>query len=121
MKELGDNAQARTEAADLYVSKVVPEKLRSWFDEHIQDATGVKVIEWIKSLKAESGLGDTDPQQDGLLTQAEIEAMMQDPRYMGPNFDQAYIDKIDRAWTRLVGRGPAPGTQGTEETMRRGG
>ncbi len=100
---LGDNANARVEAVQLFMNKFFPEEMHNAVAELGTSAEGIKALEHIQ--KAMSG---TNPMQDistpSKLTKEDIVAKMRDPRYYDPaRRDKAYVQEVNDGFKKLYG------------------
>lgn len=104
--ELGDNANARVEAIQLWMNKFFP-------DQEMQEAVaelgatvgGIKALE--KVIEATKGTSlNTNTVTTGQLSQADIEAKMKDPRYWQQGKrDEAFVQEVNNDWKRLLNTG----------------
>lgn len=104
--ELGDNANARVEAIQLWMNAFFP-------DQDMQEAVaelgatvgGIKALE--KVIEATKGTSlNTNTVTTGQLSQADIEAKMKDPRYWQQGKrDEAFVQEVNNDWKRLLNTG----------------
>lgn len=108
LQKLGENGQARIEAAMNWMNANMPKGLGEWFEGVADSAEAVEFIEWVQQRVGEPSqnggqAGTNQPVQAG-KTEAELRTMMKDPRYWDPNKrDPAWIAEIDRGFQRLYG------------------
>lgn len=103
-KDLGDNANARVEAVQLWMNKFFP-------DSNMQEAVaqlgsssaGIKALEHI--IEKTKGTNVATPSTvTGQVTQADIEAKMKDPRYWQQGKrDSAFVQEVNSDWQRIHG------------------
>ena len=101
--ELGDNANQRIEAVQLFMNKFFPEETHDAVAQLGTSAEGIKALEHIQ--KAMSGI---NPAQDiaspSKLTHEDIASKMQDPRYYDPaRRDKAYVQEVNESFKKLYG------------------
>ena len=93
-KDLGDNANARVEATQLFVNKFFPEDLRDAVAELGTSAEGIKALELIQRSmqQAQPNNQATAPAKQ---TIEDLMAKMRDPRYYDPaRRDKAYVQEV---------------------------
>ena len=91
---LGENADARIEAVDLWASKNVPEEFADQIELLGQSAKGIKMLEHLMSQSQQ-----TSPQGQFVAPQTtnenQLKTMMQDPRYWNPaQRDPNYVKQV---------------------------
>ena len=100
-KDLGDNANARVEATQLFVNKFFPEDLRDAVAELGTSAEGIKALELIQRSmqQAQQNNQATAPAKQ---TIEDLMTKMKDPRYYDPaRRDQAYVQEITNGFKTL--------------------
>ncbi len=100
---LGDNANARVEAVQLFMNKFFPQELHDAVSQLGTSAEGIKALEHIQK-----SLSGTNPMQDisspSKLSQEDIMAKMRDPRYYDPaRRDKAYVQEVNDSFKKLYG------------------
>ena len=98
---LGENADARIEAVDLWASKNVPEEFADQIELLGQSAKGIKMLEHLMSQSQQ-----TSPQGQFVAPQAtnenQLKTMMQDPRYWNPaQRDPNYVKQVQEGFSKL--------------------
>ncbi len=102
-KLLGDNANARLEAANLFIAKFFPEEFHDVIVELGSSAQGVKAVEFMQKQMQSASL-DSNAAQPSKMTKEDIEAKMRDPRYYDPaRRDKAYVQEVNDDFNRLYG------------------
>ena len=100
-KDLGDNANARVEATQLFVNKFFPEELRDAVAELGTSAEGIKALELIQRSmqQAQPNNQATAPAKQ---TIEDLMAKMRDPRYYDPaRRDKAYVQEVTNGFKAL--------------------
>ena len=100
-KNLGDNANARVEATQLFVNKFFPEDLRDAVAELGTSAEGIKALELIQRSmqQAQPNNQATAPAKQ---TIEDLMAKMRDPRYYDPaRRDKAYVQEVTNGFKAL--------------------
>ena len=104
MQKLGDNANSRIEAADLWSKKYLTPESYDSLSRLASTAEGVKAIEEIMSLTKTQPLPNSNTVVDAELEENDLRSMMNDPRYYDPaQRDQAYYDKVTRLYEKKYG------------------
>jgi hypothetical protein len=98
---LGENADARIEAVDLWASKNVPEEFADQIELLGQSAKGIKMLEHLMSQSQQ-----TSPQGQFVAPQTtnenQLKTMMQDPRYWNPaQRDPNYVKQVQEGFSKL--------------------
>lgn len=103
-KELGDNANERVEAVQLWMNKFFPDaEMQEAIATLGSSAAGIKALEHIIE---QTKSGNISPQGNvaGQITQADVEAKMKDPRYWQQGKrDPAFVAEVNNEWKRLYG------------------
>ena len=100
-KDLGDNANSRVEATQLFVNKFFPEELRDAVAELGTSAEGIKALELIQRSmqQAQPNNQATAPAKQ---TIEDLMAKMRDPRYYDPaRRDKAYVQEVTNGFKAL--------------------
>ena len=100
---LGDNAEARIEAASLFANKFFPEEAMPAIERMCESADGIIALEAIMSQMQDPVIGEQGVVSAN-LTEAELTEMMRDERYSGFNKDANYVKMINEGWQKLYGR-----------------
>lgn len=100
---LGENAAKRIRTLAAYAQANMPEDVYKDFESITDRAAGVRVMEWLASRDRQAPL----PRLDGSAapageTRAEIEKLMDDPRY---KTDAAFHADVTKRFEKLVGTG----------------
>lgn len=100
---LGDNANQRVEAVQLFMNKFFPEDMQDAVAQLGTSAEGIKALEHIQQSLSNSSIGQniTSPSKMNLQ---DIEARMKDPRYFDPaRRDKGYVNQINEDFKKLYG------------------
>ncbi len=104
MQKLGDNANSRIEAADLWSKKYLTPESYDSLSKLASTAEGVKASEEIMSLTKTQPLPNSNTVVDAELEENDLRSMMNDPRYYDPSQrDPAYYDKVTRLYEKKYG------------------
>ena len=100
---LGDNASARTEAASLFANQFFPEEHITAIERMCETADGIMALEHIMEQVKQSGpagSGETAMQ----TSEAELKAMMLDPRYHDPaRRDAHFVSQVESGFKKIYG------------------
>jgi hypothetical protein len=99
--KLGDNANDRIQAASMFANKFFPEKSLPAIERMCESHEGILALEAIMEATKDGSFSD-GTQPTGQTTQAELDQMMQDPRYWDKN-DTAYVKQVEEGFKRLYG------------------
>jgi len=99
--KLGDNANARQEAASLFANQFFEEQHLPAIERMCESHEGILALEAIMEATKDGSFSD-GTQPTGQTTQAELDQMMQDPRYWDKN-DTAYVKQVEEGFKRLYG------------------
>jgi len=100
-KDLGDNANSRVEAANLFVQKFFPDELKDAVAELGTSAEGIKALELIQRSLQQTA-PNAQASSPSKLTREDLMAKMRDPRYYDPaRRDQAYVQEITDGFKRI--------------------
>ena len=102
MEKLGDNANARLEAASLFSQQFFPKEHIDSIERLTETADGLMTLEFIMDqVKTVSVNGATTAV--GQLTEDSLRAMMKDERYWNPaQRDMDYVKQVDDGWQKLA-------------------
>lgn len=105
-KDLGDNANMRVEAVQLWMNKFFPDQgMQQAVAELGSSSAGIKALEHIIEQTKGSNVA-TPSVVTGQVTQADIETKMKDPRYWKQGQrDNAFIQEVNSDFKRLHGGG----------------
>lgn len=98
---LGENADARIQAVDLWSQKFFPEEYQDAILGLGATAKGIEALEYLMGQMGSSSLaGNTGAIQP--LNEAELQSMMRDERYWNPaKRDNAYVQKVQEGFSKL--------------------
>lgn len=100
-KLLGDNAEARIEAASLFANKFFPEEALPAIERMCESADGIIAIEAIMSQMQDPSVSEQTNIASN-FDEVELTEMMKDPRYSSNNQrDSNYVKMIDEGWQKL--------------------
>jgi hypothetical protein len=99
--KLGDNANDRIQAASMFANKFFPEKSLPAIERMCESHEGILAIETIMEA-TKDGSFSSGSQSTGQITKAELDEMMNDPRYWDKN-DAAYVKQVEEGYKRLYG------------------
>ena len=102
MSKLGDNANARIEAAALFSNKFFPEEHMASIERLTETADGLMALEFIMDqVKGASVNGESTPVDQ--ITEESLRSMMQDERYWNPaRRDMDYVRQVDDGWQKFT-------------------
>ena len=97
--KLGDNAEARIQAASNFANKFFPENALPAIERMCESAEGIIALEAIQeALKDGSFSGNATPMAG--VSEGDLREMMRDPRYWQEK-DPHYIKQVTDGWQRL--------------------
>ena len=100
-KSLGDNANSRVEATQLFVNKFFPEDLRDAVAELGTTAEGIKALELIQR-SMQQATPNAEASSPSKVTVEDLMAKMRDPRYYDPaRRDKAYVQEVTDGFKRI--------------------
>ena len=103
-QELGDNANARIEAADLWSKKNLSKESYEAIANFATTAQGVKALEEIMKLNKDAPIPETETAIEAAPSLDDLRSMMKDPRYWKDGErDQAYINKVSMMYEKYYG------------------
>lgn len=100
-KKLGDNANARIEAANVFAHKFFPQEALPAIERMCETHEGILALEAIQeALKDGSFAGNTQPA--GQTNEAELQEMMRDPRYWNPSQrDPNFVKQVQDGFKQI--------------------
>lgn len=103
LEKLGENAEARINAVSLWAQKTFPASEFQAIQILGTTAEGIAALERIAGLsRADYREGSNAPITTGRATQADLEQMMQDPRYHDPGSrDPEFVKKVEDGFRAL--------------------
>lgn len=105
LEKLGDNANARTEAASLFANQFFPEEMLGAVERMCETAEGIMVLEHVMEAMREGGPsnGAVEVSRE---TEADLRQMMLDPRYHDPaRRDPTFVKQVDDGFKRMFSNG----------------
>lgn len=105
VEKLGDNANARTEAASLFANQFFPENMLPAVERMCETAEGIMVLEHVMEAMREGGPsnGAVEVSRE---TEADLRQMMLDPRYHDPaRRDPTFVKQVDDGFKRMFTNG----------------
>ena len=100
-KSLGDNANSRVEATQLFVNKFFPEDLRDAVAELGTTAEGIKALELIQRSMQQTNV-NAQASAPAKTTIEDLMTKMKDPRYYDPTRrDKAYVQEVTDGFKRI--------------------
>ena len=105
LEKLGDNANARIEAASLFSQNFFPSEHMPAIERLTETADGLIALEFIMDqFKSPSVNTSSNPVDQ--ITEDSLRAMMQDERYWNPaRRDMGYVRQVDEGFQKLAQRG----------------
>jgi hypothetical protein len=101
---LGDSANARIEAADLWSKKNLSKDSYEAIANFATTAQGVKALEEIMKLNKDAPIPQTETAIEAAPSLEDLRSMMKDPRYWKDgDRDQAYINKVSNLYEKYYG------------------
>ena len=101
---LGENANQRIEAADLWSKKNLSSDSYEAIAEFASTAKGVKALEEIMKLNKDAPIPETETAIEAAPSLEDLRSMMKDPRYWKDGErDQAYINKVSMMYEKYYG------------------
>jgi|TARA_R110000824_G_scaffold106146_2_gene250773 hypothetical protein len=101
--KLGDTADQRIEAVSLFVNKFFPEDMMPAIQTLASTAEGIQALEKIMEMDRGSSISG-EATSPASISQADLEAMMKDPRYWKPGErSQEFVDKVASGFNKLYG------------------
>ncbi len=104
IEKLGDNANARIEAAALFSKQFFPEQHMDSIERLTETAEGIETLEFIMEKLQSPSLG-SDGTPSGKITEAGLREMMQDERYWHPaRRNNDFIQEVNDGFQKLYNR-----------------
>tara|TARA_B100001939_G_C16900683_1_gene599808 strand:- start:636 stop:1370 length:735 start_codon:yes stop_codon:yes gene_type:complete len=101
---LGENANQRIEAADLWSKKNLSTESYEAIANFATTAQGVKALEEIMKLNKDAPIPETETAIEAAPSLEDLRSMMKDPRYWKDGErDQAYINKVSMMYEKYYG------------------
>jgi len=101
MEKLGDNANARVEAAALFSKQFFPEEHMESIERLTETAEGLMALEFIMEKLQSPSIG-SDATPSGKITEAGLREMMQDERYWHPaRRSNDFIQEVNNGFQKL--------------------
>ena len=98
---LGDSADARIEAVDLWSQKFFPDEYQEAILSLGSTAKGIEALEYLMSQTSSSSLA-TNTGAIAPMNEGDLRSMMQDERYWNPaKRDNAYVSKVQEGFSKL--------------------
>lgn len=98
---LGENADARIEAVDLWSSKFFPEEYQDAILEIGSTAKGIEALEFIMANMSQSSVSGTN-EPISQTNEGDLRSMMMDDRYWNPaKRDPAFVKKVQDGFSKL--------------------
>ena len=105
LAKLGDNANARTEAASLFANQFFPDEMLGAVERMCETAEGIMVLEHVMEAMREGGPsnGAVEVSRE---TEADLRQKMLDPRYHDPaRRDPTFVKEVDDGFKRIFSNG----------------
>jgi len=101
MEKLGENANARIDAASAWASKFFPEETMSAIERMCESHEGIIALEvMMNAMKDGSFANETQPTSG--LSEGELRQMMQDPRYFdSTRRDPEFVKQVENGFNQL--------------------
>jgi len=101
---LGDNAQARIDAASMWAEQFFPQEIIPAIELMCQKHEGIVALEMMMSKLRDPSMNQ-DANVAASTTQADLEEMMRDERYWNPaRRDANFVRQVDEGYKKLYGR-----------------
>ena len=98
-KKLGDNAEARIEAASVFANKFFPQEALPAIERMCESHEGIIALEAIQeAMKDGNFAGNTEPAAQ--TTERDLREMMNDPRYWKDR-DPAFIKEVTEGFQKI--------------------
>ena len=100
---LGDNSEARIEAANLFANNFFPEEAMPAIERMCESAEGIIALEAIMNAMKEPSVADQN-NISANFDETELKEMMKDERYWNPaRRDANWIKQVDEGYKKLYG------------------
>lgn len=104
MEKLGDNANARVEAAALFSKQFFPQEHMESIERLTETADGLKALEFIMGKMQDPSLG-TDSAPSSQITEQSLREMMRDERYWHPaRRNNDFIQEVNDGFQKLYNK-----------------
>ena len=101
--QLGDNAEARIEAASLFANKFFPENALPAIERMCESSDGIIALEAIMDAIKDPAVTDQGSIASN-FNEVELQEMMKDERYWSPaKRDMHYVKQVDEGFKKLYG------------------
>jgi len=101
MEKLGENANARVDAASAWASKFFPEESMSAIERMCESHEGIVALEVMMEAMKDGSFAN-EAQTSAGLSELELRQMMQDPRYHDTTRrDPAYVKQVEDGYKQL--------------------
>jgi len=101
--KLGENSEARIEAASLFANKFFPEEMLPALERMCETSDGIEALEFMMQQMQDPSVVDGSP-ATGALSQGRLEEMMKDPRYHDRSQqDSNFIKMVNEGFQKLYG------------------
>lgn len=102
--KLGENADARIEAVDLWANKFFPEEMSEAVLTLGQSAAGVEALEYIMKQVSDTSV-TADTSNISSVDENDLRSMMQDPRYWNPaKREPNFVKQVEQGFSKLYRR-----------------
>jgi len=102
-ERLGENSNARIEAANLFANNFFPEEAMPAIERMCESAEGIIALEAIMTAMKEPSVADQTNIAAG-FSEPELQEMMRDERYWNPSRrDANWIKQVDEGFKKLYG------------------
>lgn len=102
--KLGDNAEARINAANAFAAKIFPKGTEDAASRLMETASGVEALEAIQKALGDGTFSGNSGDSGDKLTQAKLEEMQRDPRYHDPaRRDPHFVQQVQEGYAKLYG------------------
>tara|TARA_B100000945_G_scaffold320773_1_gene332054 strand:- start:1000 stop:1779 length:780 start_codon:yes stop_codon:yes gene_type:complete len=103
VQKLGENANARLDAIDSFVSTAFSPDQSDLISGTLgQTAEGIEVIERIMAMQRQNIESSVQTEPVNKLSLEDVRSMMKDPRYFDPRErDESFVKRVDDAFARL--------------------
>tara|TARA_R100001460_G_scaffold10461_1_gene24778 strand:- start:12327 stop:13052 length:726 start_codon:yes stop_codon:yes gene_type:complete len=103
VQRLGENAEARQEAASLFANQFFEEKHLPAIERMCETADGIEALEFMMQSMKDGGPA-IDSQPVAQITQDQLNQMMLDPRWHDPaKRDMSFVKEVEDGFKRLYG------------------
>lgn len=103
-QKLGENADARIEAVDLWANKFFPEEMSEAVLTLGQSAAGIEALEYIMQQVSDTSV-TADTTNISTVDENDLRSMMQDPRYWNPaKREPNFVKQVEQGFSKLYRR-----------------